>query len=82
MFAVDSVNGSGGIALLWKSDINIRLLSYSKCYIDVVVNHGTCWRLTGVYGELDQHEREEFWDELKSIKNNCDLPWLCEGDFN
>ena len=38
LFTVDSVRGSGGLALLWKEKDWISLINFSKNHIDVKVN--------------------------------------------
>lgn len=43
---------------------------------------GRPWRLTGIYGELDQWRRRGFWNNLALLKEKNELPWLCGGDLN
>lgn len=48
--AVDSMGRSGGLALLWRKDIDVVLSSMSVHHIDVVVRRGVSdeeWRFTG-----------------------------------
>ena len=40
------------------------------------------WVFTGVYGPVCGRDREEFWEELGSIKGLWSDPWCVEGDFN
>ena len=40
------------------------------------------WRAPGFYGQPDTGKRHISWDLLKSLKNQCDLPWVVFGDFN
>ena len=48
---VDAKGFSGGLALLWKKDIDISLNWFSSSFIDVTVyRNGSPWRLTGFYG--------------------------------
>lgn len=48
----------GGIALMWRIDAKVQVLSYSRFHIDArigdVVNN---WRLTGFYGRLEIENR-------------------------
>lgn len=39
-------------------------------------------RLTCLHAPSSYHNRQFFWDELRSISNANTLPWLCAGDFN
>ena len=40
------------------------------------------WRLTCWYGEANTSMRYKTWDMMRFLKADCDLPWLCIGDFN
>lgn len=37
MFAANRTGNSGGLALLWKENFKVNLLSFSKNYIEVIV---------------------------------------------
>ena len=41
----------GGLALLWKNDMNVTIFNSSDRYIDVVVDYGInhVWRFMGFY---------------------------------
>ena len=41
---------SGGLALFWDSDWDVKLRTLSKSHIDVVMKYGISWRLIGIYG--------------------------------
>ena len=43
---------------------------------------GTKWRLTGVYGESRQGEKEKTWRLLRTLHGQSSLPWRCMGHFN
>jgi len=49
----ESDGRSGGLLLLWKEEVNIRLQAVTQNYIDVVIEENGGWRFTGVYGEPD-----------------------------
>ncbi|RVX11631.1 hypothetical protein CK203_015892 [Vitis vinifera] len=40
------------------------------------------WVFTGVYGPVCSKDREDFWEELGSIKGLWSDPWCVGGDFN
>lgn len=84
MLVVDSVGASGGLALFWRNEIDITLKSMSENHIDVVVKEadGLKWRFTGIYGESRSEEKNNTWELLRTLKDQCNLPWLCGGDFN
>ena len=43
---------SGGLALLWRKEINVDVQSFSNRHIDAIVteDRGFKWRITGFYG--------------------------------
>lgn len=43
---------------------------------------GAEWMFTGVYGLVTTVNREEFWMELKKVKERWLGPWVVGGDFN
>jgi hypothetical protein len=83
---VGSFGRGGGLALLWKEEVEIRLQSLDKLYIDVAVldpvTTADKWRFTGFYGESRRELRYRSWDCLKLLNDSSSLPWLCAGDFN
>lgn len=53
IFAVDSVGRSGGLALLWRDEVQVVIQNYSRWHINAVVsiyNNGDSWIFTGFYG--------------------------------
>ena len=75
---------SGGLALFWKSSINLIIEDSEKYYIDAIIdkNIENAWPLTGFYRELEIARRVEAWNKLKFLNSQFDIPWLCVGDFN
>ncbi|VFQ82721.1 unnamed protein product [Cuscuta campestris] len=84
LLAVDSVGTSGGLALLWRSNRSVNLISYSRFHVDVMVSLGGAlpWRLTGFYGNPRRDLRQTSWDLLRSLKVRSSLPWVAISDFN
>ena len=72
------------MALLWKSDFNVSMVSSSLNYIDAVINAGkeNSWRFTGFYGCPETYRHQESWNTLKHLSCNSSLPWLCTSNFN
>ena len=56
MFPVPSVRRSGGLALLWKEEVDLHVQTYSPNHIDALIytNGNPTWRLTGFYGWPDK----------------------------
>lgn len=82
---VPSDGQSGGIAMLWKKDINLNIMGYSKNYIDAIIIEqlsGFKWRITGYYGHPETHLRHESQILLVALNSRFSLPWICFGDFN
>jgi hypothetical protein len=75
---------SGGLAMFWKRGINLSLRWKGRMHIDVEVVQpdGFKWRLTGIYGEPRQENREDTWRLLRTLHHQSNLPWMCIGDFN
>jgi hypothetical protein len=76
---------SAGIALFWDEHVEIKVMSKSFRYFDVLENdipNGRKWRGNFVYGEPKSLERHHLWTALRRIKSNSEEPWLMAGDFN
>ena len=84
LFFVDRNNRGGGLAMNWRSSIDVSVELFSKNHIDAIVNKGKedAWIFTGFYGEPVTHRRFESWDMLRQLNNWFHLPWLCAGNFN
>ena len=83
-YAVVSTGRSGGLCTYWKDTIQLNLRNFSKYHIDMEVEETgkDKWRLTCWYGEANRSLRYKTWDMMRYLKADCDLPWLCMGDFN
>lgn len=74
---------SGGLVLLWKSDIDIQILSSNKNFIDILISYkGTSFNGTFVYGAPDILSRRAVWNSLEDIALTRDSAWFLIGDFN
>jgi hypothetical protein len=60
MVSKDSDGQSGGLALFWRSSVNLTAGMKSKYHIDAVIREedGFEWRFTGIYRELKSSEKE------------------------
>ena len=82
---VPSEGKSGGLALLWKPEVKVDTQTFSRWYIDAVIDSGDSigkWRLTRFYGHLDTQGRPKSWARLHQLAKTNNLPWICVGDFN
>jgi len=77
---------SGGLAMLWKSDVNLTILNFSERYIDYYISCSITnikWYATGFYGFLTHNEKHKSCDLIKNISNSHQHDnWLIFGDFN
>ncbi|RVW80668.1 Transposon TX1 uncharacterized 149 kDa protein [Vitis vinifera] len=71
-------SGSGWVVELvgWEKGVFSISCRFKNC-VDGVV-----WVFTGVYGPVCSGDREEFWEELGSVKGLWSDPWCVGGDFN
>lgn len=74
----------GGLALLWKKEWDVTVVSFSLNHIDVIISFqgGSEWRFTGIYGYPEDENKAKTCVLLNSLANVNRLPWLCGGDFN
>lgn len=83
-FAVDRIGMSGGLLLAWKDNLVVKIRSYSRYHIDVVISSDKFHFLhfIGFYGNPDAAQRVESWKLLKRIGDSIQGPWIVGGDFN
>lgn len=83
-FAVDAQGHSGGLALFWKNEGGVNILSSCSNFIDCECSHETLgkWRYTGYYGFPEKRKRVESWNMIRSLSTKSVLPWCIIGDFN
>ena len=74
-----------GLALLWKREIDLEIMGYSRSFIDAIIieqDLGFRWRITCLYGNPKTHRRKESWEEHGALSRKFNLLWLCYCDFN
>ena len=75
--------GAGGLALFWKNNIEVEILSSCPHFIDTRIKaKGREFYATFLYGEPDRTKRTQVWTRLQDIALLRDGPWLITGDFN
>lgn len=78
---VPSKGWSGGLALLWKQNMNVVVQTYLGSHINVVISLGDD-AFMGFYGNPKTNRSEESWLLLKRLSRENSLSWVCMGDFN
>lgn len=77
---------AGGILLAWDKDMFAEVERKTGKYcvsVDLVANwDSTVIRITGVYGPSANREKSDFFQELKEMKPQIEIPWMVAGDFN
>lgn len=87
-FHLEEANGfSGGIWFGWNGQMNNVdiVLSTKQSVTAVVTVNNRSWVLTAVYGSPQPNVRKKLWsmlDEISSIVESENLPWVIAGDFN
>ncbi|XP_074265989.1 uncharacterized protein LOC141588446 [Silene latifolia] len=80
---VDCLGRSGGLAFLWKKDIDCTFVSASVHHMDFTIKEENReWRVTGFYGWPAVADRHLSWELLRVLNRQSSLPWICVGDFN
>ncbi|CAA7048220.1 unnamed protein product [Microthlaspi erraticum] len=75
--------GGGGLALLWKKEVELKILYQCDNFIDTEVRfQGKIFMATFVYGEPEKANRKEIWTAITERTAGRDLPWFLTGDFN
>jgi hypothetical protein len=86
IFVVDCKGRSGGLILLWKSDLSVEIHNYSRRHVNAIIkknkNAGASWKFIGFYGNPESDKRMESWSLLRYLSSFHPSPWLCLGDFN
>ena len=84
MLAIPCVRKAGGLAMLWKDDVDLHVQTYSLNHIDarIMTDPSSPWRLTGFYGRPEEHRKHESWEYLRHLHSRDSLPWICLGDYN
>ena len=68
LFSVTRNRFGGGLALVWKEDNDMTILSYSKYNIDTVITNGDeLLRFTGICGHPEQVEKRHTWTLLRRL---------------
>ena len=72
MHVVSKVNwGGGGLVLLWRVDIQLRVVSSPFNHVDAIINEGrdNTWRFTGFYSAPETSNHYITWNLLRSLNS-------------
>lgn len=83
-FRVDAVGQSGGLWLLWKSNVgDMEIMESSDQFIFARVKNGTgVLNLVVVYAAPSASRRSGLWEKLGEVVRGLEEPLLIGGDFN
>ena len=80
---MDPNGRSGGLALFYNNEYQVKILYSSNRMIDIeAVTNGKQVFLTFVYGEPDQKLREHVWERLTRYGLSRSEPWFIIRDLN
>ena len=82
---VSPAGKSGGLALWWKHEVSISIISSSKNIIRTKVEssiHSFPSYITFIYGPPVDNEKMLVWNQIRGIAQYMSSSWLCVGDFN
>lgn len=73
----------GGLALIWKQEIQVVVISSCINYFDTRITYeGNTFYASFVYGDPDRATRQRMWEHLISLNQIREAPWFLTGDFN
>ena len=76
-------HGAGGLALFWKQEIKLQILSSSANCIDASIEfEGKHFFASFIYADTDIPKRRTLWARLIEQSTRRDAPWFLTGDFN
>ena len=80
LFIVKKLGLGGGLALLRKEGVDVRVINGSDNYIlaNIVEEDGSEWFFTSLYGWLEASQKPNSWVLLNYIKSFVYDPWVLE----
>ncbi|KAF7152387.1 hypothetical protein RHSIM_Rhsim01G0140300 [Rhododendron simsii] len=82
---VKPVGLSGGLALWWKTEVDIDIETSSKNIVHTKISNNSnsyVWAASFIYGCPNREGRDQVWENLRGIWRSEILPWFGIGDFN
>ncbi|KAI8000868.1 Xanthotoxin 5-hydroxylase CYP82C4 [Camellia lanceoleosa] len=71
--------------MIWNpSTVNVRVIEASSQLITARISRQNYsdWVLFAVYASPNNSKRNELWQDLETLSQTMDAPWLLAGDFN
>lgn len=76
-------HGAGGLAIFWKKEIKLHILSANANFIDTCIEYeGKSFFGAFIYADTDDVTRRLFWQQLVTLMNNRDGSYFVTDDFN
>ncbi|KAF9602068.1 hypothetical protein IFM89_024835 [Coptis chinensis] len=85
IFSVSSCNKAGGLALLWKDNIDLNIFYSCKHIINARINTGPgnkSWVVSFFYGSPYAPLKKASWNNIQNTRRTGGDPWLIIGDLN
>lgn len=83
---IDYQGRSGGLALLWTTEVQVTIKNYSSNHIRTTIRGNfpthSCWDITRMYLFLKANNKHRTWERIRSIHQQSKNKWLVGGDFN
>ncbi|KAH7840713.1 hypothetical protein Vadar_020566 [Vaccinium darrowii] len=81
----DPIGIAGGLAVLWKRDLNVRFICSNSFFIEIKIkddDNDHVWRLINLYASSTDSVRKLQWEELIRYRQQSSKDWIILGDFN
>ncbi|XP_071905925.1 uncharacterized protein [Coffea arabica] len=85
LFVVDPVGIAGGLAVIWKKDIQVKSILFTSFTIELLIGDhrgGRDWWCVCVYASTDDKIREQQWRVLERRTQVWGECWALMGDLN
>ncbi|KAH7848623.1 hypothetical protein Vadar_005240 [Vaccinium darrowii] len=82
---VDPIGTAGGLVVLWRQDLKVRLVRKSSFFIELLITDedlGHEWHLINLYASTHDGIRKGQWEELLRYRQQSSAEWVLWGDFN
>ena len=80
---IEAKGHAGGLCLMWKFGVDIKVVEYNKNLIAVKVSDQCVeWLLVGFYGPPYHSKKKKAWGDLFALLESHQGLWAIMGDFN
>ena len=62
---VEAHGRSGGLALWWIDEWDIRVITKTRYYIDIEIKEKNIWHFTSVYEAIEKKARKHIFEEIQ-----------------